>query len=768
MSEHGDRDSEVSSERVSALNAAILGARFDLGVVLREAIDAARALTGARCGVIVTVDRAGMPQDFVTSGLTAEEQRRLVGAPADGLRLFEHLRDVAGPVRVVDWPDYVGALGLSPDIILGRTVMGLPLRCCGEDLGLFFLADKDRGDAFGDECEKTLEVFAAQAANALAYARAWSDEQRARADLEALIDISPVGVVVFRRSGAAPLLNREARRLLGALWDPGLSAAALLEALRVRRPDGRELTRHDILAGETLRGEEIEISVPDGRSVTVLANATPVRSRHGEIESALATLQDLAPVERLRRSRVEFLSMVSHELRVPLTSIKGSAASAQRGVHDPDPGELRQFLRIIEEQADRIDDLIGDLLDAGRIEMGTVSVKPVPMQVAGLAEEARTVLLSAGARHRIVIDVAPELPAVMAHGRRIVQVLTNLLSNAAKHSPENSPIRVGAERDGAHVAVSVCDEGEGIPAGRLAQLFRRRAAMEDRDRAGAGAGLGLVICRGLVEAHGGRIRAESAGAGHGARFTFTLPLAAQARAERGDSHASPPARDRTPVLAVDDDPEMLRYLRRTLSAAGYEPLLTGDPREVGAIVRKRRPRLALLDLMLPGTDGIELMGRVAELADLPVIFISAYGRDETVARALEAGAVDYIVKPFSATELTARVRAALRRGAEPDSFVLGDLAIDYERRAVSVAGRPVRLTPTEYRLLRVLSMNAGRVMPYASLLRQVWAHGNDDDTEPVRGFVKKLRRKLGDDPTRPTYIANERGVGYRMPRPQER
>ena len=125
----------------------------------------------------------------------------------------------------------------------------------------------------------------------------------------------------------------------------------------------------------------------------------------------------------------------------------------------------------------------------------------------------------------------------------------------------------------------------------------------------------------------------------------------------------------------------------------------------------------LLDLVLPGTDGIELMQSVPELADLPVIFISGYGRDETIVRALEAGAEDYIVKPFSPAELTARVRAALRRfeGAEP--FVLGDLAIDYVRRRVSVAGRPVELTLTEFELLRVLSVNAGRVVTYDSLLR---------------------------------------------------
>ena len=275
-----------------------------------------------------------------------------------------------------------------------------------------------------------------------------------------------------------------------------------------------------------------------------------------------------------------------------------------------------------------------------------------------------------------------------------------------------------------------------------------------------------------MEAHGGRIRAESGGAGLGTRFTFTLPVAeaagtgAAAGLARGPSRPPREERERTRILVVDDDPQTLRYVRDALTAAGYSPLVTGDPQEVSDLIKSKKPRLVLLDLILPGIDGIELMERVPEMADLPVLFISGYGRDETIARALEAGAVDYIVKPFSPTELTARVRAALRRRDEPpEPFRLGDLAIHYEERRVTVAGRPVHLTTTEYNLLCVLSVNAGRVMTYDSLLRQVWSREESGDVRPVRAFVKILRRKLGDDAANPTYIFNERRVGYRMVRP---
>ena len=300
----------------------------------------------------------------------------------------------------------------------------------------------------------------------------------------------------------------------------------------------------------------------------------------------------------------------------------------------------------------------------------------------------------------------------MAEHRRIVQVLNNLFANAARHAPESSSIRVSAVREGVHVAVSVADEGLGVAPELLPRLFDRHAGAAE-GKTPTGHGLGLAICKGLVEAHGGRIRAQSDGPGR----------------------------------------------------AGYAPLVTGEPGDLAQIIRSEKPRLVLLDLVLPGRDGIELMESVPELSDLPVIFISGYGRDETVAAALEAGAADYIVKPFSPTELVARVRAALRRHEAPEPFTLGALAIDYDRRRVTVEDEPVTLTATEFELLRVLALNAGRVLTYDTLLRRVWGSRNGADANLVRIFVRNLRLKLGDDAASPTYIFNERGVGYRMVEP---
>ncbi len=771
-----NRENQVLRDRITKLSAASLqiSASLDLTTVLSEVVENARALTGARYGVIATVDAAGQVQDFVTSGFTPEEHRQMADWP-DGPRLFEHFRDLEGALRLPDLPDYVRSLGFRPDLILAKTFQGTPMRHLGVHVGNFFLAEKERGREFTGEDEEVLVMFAAQAATAIANARTYRDEQRARADLEALIDTSPVGVVVFDGGTGKPMsFNREARRIVEGLSMPKRPVEELLTVVTCRRGDGREVNlaefpiAQQLSNAETVRAEEIVLEVPDGRSVRTLINATPIRADDGTVESMVVTMQDLAPLEETERLRAEFLSLVSHELRAPLISIKGSTATVLGAKPAPDTAEMLQFFRIIDQQADHMRGLINDLLDAGRIETGALSVSTEPVEVASLVEQARNTFLSGGGRHTILIDLPPDLPRVLADQRRIVQVLNNLFSNASRYSPELLPIRVAAVRDGVHVAISVFDEGRGVPPERLPYLFRKQTRMGSEGGIG-GSGIGLAICKGLVEAHGGRIRAESGGEGLGTRIIFTIPVAE----ERGRAGSLPylPLDERTDtrILVVDDDPKTLGYVRDALASEGYVPLVTGDPREVPNLIRTAKPRLVLLDLMLPGTDGIELMERLPEMAGLPVIFISGYGRDETIARALDTGATDYIVKPFSPTELAARVRAALRKQyAPPEPFRLGDLSIDFEQRRVMVAGRAVKLTATEYDLLRVLSVNAGRVTTFDSLLRHVWGDRQSGDVLLLRTYVKKLRRKLGDDAASPTYIFNERQVGYRMPRPHDR
>ena len=783
-----DRRIRELEERLSLLGEAGRRINEDLefNTVLQGVLDSARSLTGARYGVIALQGDDGAAEDFLASGMTPEETDRLWNIPG-WPEHFAYLSRIPGPLRVPDLLGHLRALGLPeliPPVEVGQRVsfLAFPVLHRGRRVGSVFLAEKEGGREFTREDEETLALFASQAAMAIANAQRHREEQRARAGLETLVDTSPVGVVVFDAATGLPRsLNREARRIVDSLRDPEQRLEDLLEVVTFRRADGRVVSLREfpmaglLSIGETVRAEEIVLRAPDGRSVTVLLNATPIRSGEGIVESVVVTMQDLADVAELERLRAEFLAMVSHELRIPLTSIKGSAATILDSVADLDPAVVRQFVRIMRDQADHMNELVSDLLDVARIETGALSVSPEPAETAALVDRARNAFRNAGGRNNLEIDVDPGLPLVSADRRRIVQVLVNLLTNAARHSPESSVIRVSAVLEGVHVAVSVSDQGRGIPAESLPGLFRKFSVAQSGEP-GGDTGLGLAICQGIVEAHGGRIRAESDGVGLGARFIFTLPTVETAVSgaaspvsvhSPGREPAEPVGPEQVRVLAVDDDPNDLRYVRDTLVQAGYRPVVTGDPEEALRLMESEKPQLALLDLMLPGADGIELMQAILAVADVPVIFLSVYGREEVVARAFEQGADDYVVKPFSPTELAARIGAALRRrvAAEPqEPYVLGDLAVDFAQRRVTLAGRQVRLTPTEYGVLAELAAHAGRVVTHERLLERVWGDRAGASLRPLRTMVGKLRRKLGEDSDNPRYILTEPRVGFRMPR----
>ena len=769
-------------DHASTLAAAILGisTSLDLDIVVRKIIEGAQGLTAARFGIIATVDESGAPGEYFFSGFTPEQERGLLVWP-DRLQLFEHFRELTGPLRVGDLPGYVRELGLTPLPGIPMAFQVAPMRHLGVSVGNFFLGDKAGSEAFTDADEEVLMLFASQAAAAIANARAHRseqrahrNEQRARRDLEALIETSPVGVVVFDgESGKMVSSNREARRIVERLCTPGRPLEQLLEVIVCRRGDGREVSLAEfplalqLASAETVRSEEVVLSVPDGRSVRMLINATPTHAGKPGAGSVVVTMQDLAPLDEIERLRTEFLELVSHELRMPLTAIKGSADTLLEDPDGLDPAEMREFFRIIVEQVDHMRGLIADLLDAGRIDAGTLSVSPEPSAITDLVERARRTFLTGDTRHGMVVDLADDLPLVLADRRRIVQVLNNLLANAARHTRSSAVIRVAAIRDRQHVAISVADDGAGVAPDLLPHLFRKHVGGASGT---ASHGLGLAICQGLVEAHGGRIRAASDGPGQGTTITFTIPVAAEPEGTGGapaDSPSTAEPGELPRILVVDDDPRTLRFVRDTLSAAGYTPVVTGAPDDLEGLIRAERPQLVLLDLLLPGHDGIRLLEEVPELSDLPVIFISGYGRDETVARAFELGADDYIVKPFSPTELVARIRAVLRRSRDPEKFVSGELVIEYERRRVTVGGTTVDLTAKEFDLLRLLSVNAGRVVHHDTLLRRIWGGRVGADAKLIRVFVRNLRRKLGDSAEGPTWIFNQRGVGYRMPRPSE-
>jgi two-component system, OmpR family, KDP operon response regulator KdpE len=221
----------------------------------------------------------------------------------------------------------------------------------------------------------------------------------------------------------------------------------------------------------------------------------------------------------------------------------------------------------------------------------------------------------------------------------------------------------------------------------------------------------------------------------------------------------------TRVLVVDDEPQIRRALRTSLEAHGYEVATAGTGEEGVLAAAETAPELVLLDLGLPDLDGTEVIARVRSFSDVPVIVLSVRDRQADKVAALDAGADDYVTKPFGVEELLARLRAALRRtqGEEPGAAVLGfgDLQVDLSRRLVTLGGERVHLTKTEYALLEAMVTNPGKLLTHQWLLRRVWGVGYAEESHYLRVYVRALRKKLGDAAAAPALILTEPGVGYR-------
>jgi two-component system, OmpR family, KDP operon response regulator KdpE len=220
----------------------------------------------------------------------------------------------------------------------------------------------------------------------------------------------------------------------------------------------------------------------------------------------------------------------------------------------------------------------------------------------------------------------------------------------------------------------------------------------------------------------------------------------------------------TRVLVVDDEPQFLRALVTTLRGAGYEVDMATTASEALATAALRPPDAIVLDLVLPDGSGIEVLRELRTWTEAPVVLVSAVGEEAEKIAALDAGADDYVTKPFAIGELLARLRAALRRAGGPGEPLLtvGPITVDLEKHAVSVDGKAVHLTPHEFRLLRLLAQNEGKLLTHRSILREVWGPGYGEESNYLHVYVSQLRHKLEVDPARPRFLLTEPGAGYRL------
>ena len=777
------QENESLRTRLSKLSEASrrVSETLDRNIVLQEVIDSSRSLTGARYGALLTYEQSGAMRDLIVSGLPS-----LVAGVAKkllrGSKLLALMDDVTEPLRLSDVSGHATSLGLP----VMKTFLGMPIRHHGELVGHIFLTVKRGGQEFTSEDQDVLVLFASQAGAAILNARRYREEHQARVNLEALVNISPVGVLVFDgKTGDLVSANDETRRIVGRLNAPGRSLGELLQVMALRRADGSDIPLEDIpimkamTRDETVVADEVVIHLPDGQKITTLVNARPIRRDNGEVESVIATIQDISSLEEMKKQRIEFLSNVSHELRTPLTAIKGSTSTLLNSTYPIEPDETRQFLRVIDEQSDHMRHLINDLVDMTHIESGTLSVNPEPTDTADLLGEAKEAYIHAGSENSgVQLDLPPDILRVMADRRRVLQVLGNLLASASSYSSKPSTVRMSAVCRDLYVEVTVESRTtDAAPPPPPHQAWRfSKGAHEVAGRRSGRYELEIAICEGVIEAHGGRLSVLEEEGGRGRGFTFTIPAVDEAAYLAEEKLAgSPSTREsdggRARILVVGEHLETRRYVRNALSQAGFTAVVTGDPDEAERHILVQRPQVVLLEPALPRADGFEMLVRFGRICDAPIIFVAGHGWDQHIGRAFELGAFDYIAKPFTSTELLARVDVAIRRRSAggldvpPDPYRYKDLTIDYAEREVTVSGHPVHLTATEYNLITELSTVAGRVLTHEQLLRRVWGPLYSSDSRIVRTYVKELRHKLGDDASRPTYIFTEPGVGYRMARP---
>jgi signal transduction histidine kinase/ActR/RegA family two-component response regulator len=510
--------------------------------------------------------------------------------------------------------------------------------------------------------------------------------EAARRRLDAVLGAVPVGIVMSDEQGRIVLTNNAHRQLWGE-YQPCPESVDDFRHWKGWWADGSDRQGQPVAPMEwptarVLRGEPaprdlIEIAPFDrgGERRIALFTGAPVRGPAGLIVGAVVAQLDItdrvSAEESLRqanRRKDEFLAMLAHELRNPLAPIGAAADLLARGTLDAK--RVRQTSGIISRQMRHMTGLIDDLLDVSRVTQGLIKMdkerldlKPV---VAEALEQTRPLIEAHG--HRVTVHTPP-LPAIVCgDAKRLVQVVANLLTNAAKYTPEGGGITLDLELDGGHVKINVTDTGVGMTPELLERAFELFAQSERTvDRAQGGLGIGLALVKRLMEQHGGSVHAVSEGPGQGSRFTLCLPRLDASAADMPERATTAPlvaVGDGLRVMIVDDNADAATMLAMLIDMLGHQAHVEHRAQSALERARTERPQVCLLDIGLPDISGIELARRLRtqpETAQATLIAVSGYGQDENRAAALAAGFDHYFVKPVDSNRLADLLAALAER-----------------------------------------------------------------------------------------------------------
>jgi PAS domain S-box-containing protein len=403
--------------------------------------------------------------------------------------------------------------------------VGLPLIARNSVIGVIFIFRSTRG-SFSKNDQQLLQSFADQAAVAMQNAQLYSEVTQEKRRMDALLDSVADGILIL-----AP--NYEVQRVNPAfarLW--GMPAAEIVrlphnEVIRFTKVDHGVTLEQAEAGGWPLTPQatlyvEGDLVRQDGTTLPVGVTYAPLLSPDGNLVNIIASARDITHFREAEELKSTFISVVSHELKTPVALIKGYVGTLRREDAHWDEKTVQNSLAVIEDEADRLSEMIENLLDATRLEAGVLAVNAADLSLPALASRLTERFQIQTDKHTIVVDFPPDFPIILADEKRISQVVSNLISNAIKYSPKGGEIRISGEARPKEVVVCVQDQGEGIPLGAIPHIFDRFYRAEDAQRKTAGAGLGLYLARAVIEAHKGSIWADPKPQ-QGARICFALP-----------------------------------------------------------------------------------------------------------------------------------------------------------------------------------------------------------------------------------------------------
>jgi PAS domain S-box-containing protein len=515
----------------------------------------------------------------------------------------------------------------------------------------------------------TLTLLAASVRTAMTFGdmRGLAESKELLVHNESILNAAGEGIYGLDLHGRTTFANPAAARMTGHEVEELLGRRSH-ELVHHKRPDGTPFPVEQCPVSQSLRDGTVHQSDDDaywrkdGTSFPVEYTSTPI-VEGGDVKGAVVVFKDITERRELERAKDEFTSVVSHELRTPLTSIRGSLGLLESGVLGALPEKGQRMIEIAVENTDRLVRLINDILDIERIGSGKIDMHRQPGDAADLIAAAAEGLQSLAAEAQVTLRANAASAPVFADRDRILQTLTNLISNALKFSPPESTVHVSSKRRDGEVLFQVADEGRGIPADKLESIFGRFQQVDASDsREKGGTGLGLAISRTIVEHHGGRIWAESV-AGEGSTFSFVLPALAEHDHPNGD-RALPagPA-----VLVCDDDASVVEVVAAMLSERGYRVIEATSGEQALERAISERPDAILLDLLMPGMSGWETAAALREhpeTSQIPIVILSVLSEDE--GETPGGSVVDRLEKPLEEGALFEALGRAV--GSRRDPF----------------------------------------------------------------------------------------------------